>query len=443
MTPTTTQPSITTPQATPQATQPQTTQFQLIQQLPAIGPCSRVEIISSNINLAGVLILNQYGNNIFNNNYVKSNLSDITGLINAIPLSISNINALFGQTNNIFIPNNSFCDFNSNITDTNNPNNYILNCTNINNSDIKTQYSINPSLMFSSPNASTISINIPQTANNNPLPPNITLSNISRIILCLNSKINNSVMLNNLDIRAYDLNNTIISKWNVSEKYIDPATNFLTLVLPSSYPVTTKSNVSNFANIKNNRSNFTNIKNRLKFADVVAKPEDVVLAQIILVPTTTQPMTTQPMTTFPMTTQPMTTFPMTTQPMTTQPMTTQPMSTFPMTTQPMSTFPMTTQPMTTFPMTTQPMTTFPMTTFPMTTQPMSTFPMTTQPMTTFPMTTQSLSNNRLQNKSTSSPSKKIYQRNFDGSSNVYTPSIYYNMEKFVPLNSLDEYYAPY
>ena len=79
----------------------------------------------------------------------------------------------------------------------------------------------------------------------------------------------------------------------------------------------------------------------------------------------------------------------------------------------------------------------------MTTNPMTTNPMTTQPMTTQPMPVTTLSNNILQNGTTSSPSTKMYQRNFDGTSNVYSPAIYYNMEKFVPLNSLDEYYAPY
>ena len=181
----------------------------------------------------------------------------------------------------------------------------------------------------------------------------------------MNNQIDNTAMFKNLNIKAYNLTNNIIARWDISQT-IDPDTNFLTLILPSSYPVTTQS--SKFANIKKNRSNFVNITNRLKFADVVAKPADVILTNLVLVPTSTQSMTTNPMTTNPMTTQ----------------------------------------------------------------------PMTTQPM---PVTT--LSNNILQDGTTSSPSTKMYQRNFDGTSNVYSPAIYYNMEKFVPLNSLDEYYAPY
>jgi hypothetical protein len=43
----------------------------------------------------------------------------------------------------------------------------------------------------------------------------------------------------------------------------------------------------------------------------------------------------------------------------------------------------------------------------------------------------------------SSPSTKIFQHNFKGTSNVYAPAIYYNVEKFVPLNSFDDYYASY
>ena len=252
---------------------------------------------------------------------------------------------------------------------------YILKCNNsINNSIL--QYRIDKTKMFSPPDTqkytSTISINIPQIANK-PLPTNITISNISRIILCLNNQIDNSVMLNTLRVRVYDLNNNVITKWYVSE-IIDPATNFLTLVLPSSYPITTKANSSNFANVKKNRSNFVNLKNALKFVDVVAKPDDVVLSALILVPTTTQPTTTQPTTT---------------QPLYGQTTTTQPLYVQPTTTQPLS------------------------------------------------------NNNALQNKIKSSPSTKLFQRNFKGTSNVYSPAIYNNVEKFVPLNSLDEYYATY
>ena len=47
------------------------------------------------------------------------------------------------------------------------------------------------------------------------------------------------------------------------------------------------------------------------------------------------------------------------------------------------------------------------------------------------------------NQSKSSPETEIYQHNFEGTSNVYSPAIYYNMESFDPLNLYDDYYAPY
>jgi hypothetical protein len=352
---TTTQPTTTQPTTT--QSQPTTTQDQLLQQMPAIGPCSRVEITANNINLAGILILDQYGNNIFNNNYVKSNLSDINGTYSSSPdeLRISRDlwSNLFKQTYNIVIEDGASCDFDSNNTDSYNPNMYMLKCTNTNTNRIS-NYPIDKTQIFSPLNTesltSTISVDIPQTANNNPLPPNISISNISRIVLCLNNQIDNTIMINSLNIRVYGLDNSIIAKWNVSQT-IDPATNFLTFILPSSYPTTTtQSNVDNFVNIKNNK---------LKFADVVANPADVVFDNLLLVPiTTNQPMTT----------------------------------------------------------------------------PQSTI--SRKPTSTY-------ENDILQNNRYLSPSTKIYQHNFNGTSNVYSPVIYYIMEQFVPLTSLDEYYAPY
>jgi len=187
----------------------------------------------------------------------------------------------------------------------------------------------------------------------------------------LNNTLDNTVMLNSLSVRVYDLNNSIISKWylNTSKQTIDPSTNFLTMILPSSYPTTTnqtptQSNVSNFANIK---------KNTLKFADIVASPSDISLASIILVPTNTEPTTTQY------------------QSVTTNPMTTQ-----------------------------------------------------YQPINTQYMDIQSTSNNGIQEtQKYLSPSTRIFQHNFKGTSNVYVPVIYKNVENFVPLNSLDDYYTPY
>jgi hypothetical protein len=42
-----------------------------------------------------------------------------------------------------------------------------------------------------------------------------------------------------------------------------------------------------------------------------------------------------------------------------------------------------------------------------------------------------------------SPERKLYQHNFEGASNFYSPAIYYNKEEFVPLNLYDDKYAKY
>jgi hypothetical protein len=47
------------------------------------------------------------------------------------------------------------------------------------------------------------------------------------------------------------------------------------------------------------------------------------------------------------------------------------------------------------------------------------------------------------NQSKSSPETEIYQHNFEGTSNVYSPAIYYNTESFDPLNLYDAKFAKY
>ena len=41
------------------------------------------------------------------------------------------------------------------------------------------------------------------------------------------------------------------------------------------------------------------------------------------------------------------------------------------------------------------------------------------------------------------PQTNLYQQNFDGTSNVYAPYIYHNMEPFSPLNLYEDKLAPY
>jgi hypothetical protein len=42
-----------------------------------------------------------------------------------------------------------------------------------------------------------------------------------------------------------------------------------------------------------------------------------------------------------------------------------------------------------------------------------------------------------------SPETEIYQYNFEGTSNVYSPAIYYDMENFSPVNLYDDKFAKY
>jgi hypothetical protein len=127
-----------------------------------------------------------------------------------------------------------------------------------------------------------------------------------------------------------------------------------------------------------------------------------------------------------------------------------------------TTDPSTTGPSTTGPSTTGPSTTGPSTTGPSTTGPSTTGPSTTDPSTTGQSTTSSTASintnpnsmsknipittygyNIPKNQSGSNPETEIYQHNFEGTSNVYSPAIYYNVESFDPLNLYDAKFAKY
>ena len=56
-------------------------------------------------------------------------------------------------------------------------------------------------------------------------------------------------------------------------------------------------------------------------------------------------------------------------------------------------------------------------------------PTYTGPSTTIPLTTYGY-----KDKKNKSSETEIYQHNFEGTSNIYSPSIYYNMERFASLN---------
>jgi len=302
--PTTTQPTTTQPTTTqstttqPTTTQPTTTQSTTTQPTttkppliiyPSIGPSSRIEIISNNMNFAGLLILNQFGNNIFNNDYVTSELNDISGSISTVVLpqissspSISNstiansnpmnISNAFAQTYNIILNNTDICKFDSNNTDTTN----IPNATNLNNNyNIcnKPNYIINPndsSKIFTTSSGieTKLLINIPQIANTNlPLPTNIQINNISKIIFCMIKNINNDDMINSLKVNIYDLNNILISSWNnISTNALNnfsTSNNFISLAIPptTNSPQITPTQTSNskFVDIKKSYSYFYDI----------------------------------------------------------------------------------------------------------------------------------------------------------------------------------------
>ena len=95
---------------------------------------------------------------------------------------------------------------------------------------------------------------------------------------------------------------------------------------------------------------------------------------------------------------------------------------------------------TTIPASTVPIPTGGISTTPMTSTTTSTTPMTstTKPMTstTSPMTTHGY-------KISKNPQTNLYQQNFDGTSNVYSPYIYHNMEAFTPLNLYDDKLSQY
>ena len=66
---------------------------------------------------------------------------------------------------------------------------------------------------------------------------------------------------------------------------------------------------------------------------------------------------------------------------------------------------------------------------------------------TIPMTTYGYRINNGSNGSngsdSSNPQTNVYQKNFDGTSNVYAPYIYHGMEQFTPLNIYNDKYAEY
>ena len=365
----------------------------------ALGPCLNFEITANNMNLLGIIVVGKRGDNIFNNDINSTSINDIDKIGNYIttPLSttqttstnpepsiVSNtkFSDLFLQT--IYINNLSSCNFIDNTKDSNN--NIILPCVNRYWSEIENSmkvYDYNHILdstkMFRTPdNTQTkVLINLPQAPNqpimtrpiNSPRPTELFINNthISSIILCLNSNIDNTIMLNSLKINVFGLNHESIAMWKIND-VVDPSTNFLKFILYKPHtPIPTFS------------SNFININSNEKFLDIL--PESINIDMLSSSNTETSP---SPNTSTTTTTSPNTT--------TTSPNTT--------TTSPNTT---TTKPNTT---TTSPNTT--------TTSPNIT---TTRP-NTIELTDHGY-------KIPKKPYTNLFQRDFNGSSNIYSPYIYY------------------
>ena len=69
---------------------------------------------------------------------------------------------------------------------------------------------------------------------------------------------------------------------------------------------------------------------------------------------------------------------------------------------------------------------------------------TTKPLGTIPITTHGYKmSNGLFNGVDTNPQTNVYQKNFDGTSNIYAPNIFHSMEAFSPLNLYDDKYSPY
>ena len=242
----------------------------------ALGPCLKIEITANNMNLLGIIVTGQGGNNIFNNGrnidfvkigkYITSSLpttqTSTTNPDSSI-VSNTNYNDLFMQAIGI---NNLSCDFNKNIKDSNN--NIILRCFDSFWSEIESNMKtiiydqiLDSTKMFRTPDntQTTLIVNIPQAPSqpvitmptDSPNPTDIIISNnnnhIGNIVLCLNSNIDNTIMLNSLKINVFGLNNESIAMWKIND-VVDPSTNFLKFILYKPYiPIQTSS--SNFINI--------------------------------------------------------------------------------------------------------------------------------------------------------------------------------------------------
>jgi len=406
-----------------------------IKKLPAIGPCKQVIIRAGNFNLAGILILNQYGNNIFNNYYVKLEPEEIKAsyvLMNftdgTTSAELKNVSSLFNQTSYMHFDNEK-CNFETKDQSFPSPKNLLhFRCTNLNNKSLSRLYEIDKSQMFTTPinKVTELTIDIPQIANNNPLPSNMSIPNIniSRIILFLNDQIDNTDMLKTLEIKIKKTDNSDLASWSIDTENLNIKSEIITFSLPSTNNPSTTLGTSNFKNINSKPDKFININSKpdkfINIIDIIANMvsnNDIIPAPLDT--NTTQPLVTETTPTGTGTTPTGT-------------------GTTPSGT---GTTPSGTGTTPTGTGTTPSGTG----TTPTGTTPTGTGTSTTRRATssTMPITTYGYKIQNSQNTSESGPQSNIYQKNFEGTSNIYTPYIYYNMEEFSPLNLYDNKYSLY
>ena len=410
--------------------------YKKIQILPSIGPCDKVIIRAANLNLAGILILNQWGNNIFNNDYVKLAANDIDAsyvLMNFEAQTTSsvltdNVSSLFNQTYYMTF-NNMSCDFDNMIEELpgTDPKYVNFNCYDLENNASK-RYGFDKTQMFTTSNndVTEITINIPQEANNN----------ISRIVFFLNNQIDNSDMLRTLGIRILKKTEnsppSSLANWSLTS-YVKPITdpitnvtsfiltnipretNIVTFSLPSApttptdttYPSTTLG-TSKFKNINSNSEKFVDVIAKSATKELIPVPPIPVPSEQVIETGTGTTTTSSPTGTGTTTTSSPTSSPTETGTTTTSSPTETGTTT---TSSPTRTGTTTTSSPTRTGTTT-------------TSSPTRTGTTTTS---TIPLTTYGYKIQTPINQSDNGTQTNLYQKNFDGTSNVYAPYIYYNM----------------
>jgi len=422
--PTTTQP--TTTQATTSTMNPLTTKYMPLdimnQILPAIGPCLNLKISSLDLNLAGVLILNQWGNNIFNNSKIQLSQNQISGFHEHQIVTTNefveskDISPLFENTHNIYL-NNEKCNFDFDNKNTY-PGYYIFTSTPLNIGNRREKdHLINQRKMFTTPkNVKTdVVIYIPNDNDNN--------VNITKIVLFLNPELNNINMLKSLEIELTNFNISLI-KWSTVKTTInnDPPISVITFSLESNNKtITTQSGSSSFQNINSIKEQFNTLDLNISNIDnidnnkVIPVPINVLQFGSETSATSTTLQSGSGTST-----------------------TLQSGSGTSTTLQSGSGTSATSTTLQSGSGTYATSTTLQSGSGTSATSTTLQSGSGTSATSTIPLTTYGYKIKKSLN-----PQTNLYQKNFDGTSNVYTPHIYHGIESFVPLSTYDDSYLPY